>query len=138
MRAGFIGLGAMGVSMARNLHAAGLLVTCWNRTAARAQALAAELGITVAPDPAALAADCDVIVICVSADTDLLAVVDAALPGVRPGSLLIDCSTVASSTARECAARLATRGAHFLDCPVSGGVEGARLGTLAIRWVSMT
>jgi 3-hydroxyisobutyrate dehydrogenase len=132
MRAGFIGLGAMGASMARNLHRAGLLTGVWNRTAGRATELAAELQVSAAPDPATLAASCDVLVSCVSADADLLAVLDALLPGVRPGLLLIDCSTVASATARECAARLAARGGRFLDCPVSGGVEGARLGTLAI------
>jgi 3-hydroxyisobutyrate dehydrogenase len=132
MRAGFIGLGAMGVSMARNLHAAGLLAAVWNRSGEKATALAAELGVQAPATPAALASLCDVIVLCVSADADVLTVIDALLPGLRPGTLVIDCSTVASSTARECATRLAARGGRFLDCPVSGGVEGARLGTLAI------
>jgi len=132
MRAGFIGLGAMGASMARNLHRAGHLVAVWNRTASRATSLAAELKVTAAADPAALAATCDAIVCCVSADADILAAVDALLPSLRPGTLVIDCSTVSSATARECAKRVATRGARFLDCPVSGGVEGARLGTLAM------
>jgi 3-hydroxyisobutyrate dehydrogenase len=132
MRAGFIGLGAMGVSMARNLSRAGLLTHVWNRTFERATALADELHVTAASDPAVLAAACDVVVTCVAADADLLAVIDSLLPGAHPDLLLIDCSTVASTTARDCAARLATRGARFLDCPVSGGVEGARLGTLAI------
>jgi 3-hydroxyisobutyrate dehydrogenase len=54
------------------------------------------------------------------------------LPAIRPGTIVIDCSTVAAGTAREAAAKLATRGADFLDSPVSGGVEGARDGTLAI------
>jgi len=132
MKAGFIGLGAMGVSMARNLHRAGLLVAVWNRTAERAANLAAELGVVAATSPAALAASCDVIVSCVSADADVLAVVDAAAPAIAPGTLFIDCSTVAAATARDCTARLAPRGGRFLDCPVSGGVEGARLGTLAM------
>jgi 3-hydroxyisobutyrate dehydrogenase len=132
MRVGFIGLGAMGVSMARNLHRAGLLTAVWNRTPSRAAGLAEELKVGAPPDPAALAAVCDVIVTCVSADADISGVVDALLPAVRPGLLLIDCSTVSSATARACAARLAERGGRFVDCPVSGGTEGARLGTLAI------
>lgn len=132
MKAGFIGLGAMGVSMARNLHRAGLLAAVWNRTAGRATALAAELGIAAAGSPAELAASCDVIVCCVSADADVLAVVDALAPAIAPGTLVIDCSTVSAATARDCAARLSARGGRFLDCPVSGGVEGARLGTLAM------
>ena len=129
---GFAGLGAMGRGMARNLHKAGLLTAVWNRTPNRAAELAAELGVTAARDPAALAARADLIVICVSADADVLEVVAALLPGLQAGSVVIDCSTVSADTAREAARRVAARGASFLDAPVSGGVEGARDGTLAI------
>jgi len=129
---GFIGLGTMGRGMARNLHKAGLLRGVWNRSPASTQELAKELGVTAAADPAALAATCDVVVLCVSADADVLEVVDALLPGLRPGSIVIDCSTVSADTAREAGARLSARDVHFLDAPVSGGVEGARDGTLAI------
>jgi 3-hydroxyisobutyrate dehydrogenase len=132
LRVGFVGLGAMGLPMARNLHAAGLLAGCWNRTPARARALAAETGVPAAESPAALATGCDVIVTCVSADEDLLAVVDAMVPALQPGAVVADCSTVASATAREAARRLASAGAEFLDCPVSGGTEGAKAGTLSI------
>ncbi len=82
---GFAGLGAMGRGMARNLGKAGLLTAVWNRTASRATELAAELGVIAASDPAALAARCDVIVICVSADADVLSVVDALRPALRDG-----------------------------------------------------
>jgi 3-hydroxyisobutyrate dehydrogenase len=129
---GCIGLGAMGRGMARNLHRAGFLKAVWNRTTAVSQELASELGVIVASNPAELAAACDVVVLCVSADADVLAVVDAMLPGLRPGTIVIDCSTVSSDTARAAAARLADVGVEFLDAPVSGGVEGARDGTLAI------
>lgn len=132
VKVGFLGLGAMGAHMARNLHKAGFLHGVWNRSPAKAQALAAETGCQVAASPAQLAGDCDVLVLCVSADADVLSVVEALLPAVRPGQLLIDCSTVGSGTARTAAERLATRGAGFLDCPVSGGVEGARDATLAM------
>ena len=132
MQAGFIGLGAMGQHMARNLRRAGLLAGAWNRTAAKAESLAAETGCRAYRTPAELAAACDVVVTCVSADADLLAVVDAMRPTLRKGSIVIDCSTVAADTAREAAKRIAAVGSDFLDCPVSGGVEGARNATLAI------
>jgi 3-hydroxyisobutyrate dehydrogenase len=129
---GFIGLGAMGRGMARNLHRAGLLCGVWNRTADRALVLAAELGCVAAATPAELAAQCEVIVLCVSADADVLEVVDAIAPTLPAGAIVIDCSTVSAATAREAARRLAAHSVEFLDAPVSGGVEGARDGTLAI------
>jgi len=132
MRTGFIGLGAMGSSMARNLHRAGLLSGVWNRDAAKAQHLAAELGCAAPATVALLAAECETVVICVSADQDVLAVVAALAPELQPGGLVIDCTTAGADTARAAAAQLAARGVDFLDAPVSGGVEGAARGTLAI------
>jgi 3-hydroxyisobutyrate dehydrogenase len=132
MQTGFVGLGAMGASMARNLHRAGLLTSVWNRTPAKARALAQELGCEAAPTLGALAATCEAVVICVSADQDVLEVVAALAPGLRTGALVIDCSTVSAEAARSANAQLARQGVDFLDCPVSGGVEGARDATLAI------
>jgi len=132
MRVGFVGLGAMGTHMARNLHRAGLLTAVWNRTAEKARSLAAELGVAAPATPAELAAAIDALVICVSADKDVLDVVQALAPGLASGSLVIDCSTVAADTARRAAELLGKQGVEFLDCPVSGGVEGAREGTLAV------
>jgi len=132
MKVGFIGLGAMGQHMARNLHRAGLLTGAWNRTRTRTEALAAETGCRVFGTPAELAAACDFIVTCVSADEDLLTVIDALCPALQQGAIVIDCSTVAADTAREASKRLAAAGAALLDCPVSGGVEGAKNATLAI------
>ncbi|MEJ0037155.1 MAG: NAD(P)-dependent oxidoreductase [Gammaproteobacteria bacterium] len=132
MRVGFIGLGAMGSHMARNLHRAGMLAGVWNRSAEKARSLAAELGTAAPETPAQLAASADAIVLCVSADQDVLDVVNALAPGLKPGALVLDCSTVGSETARKSAEILAARQAAFLDCPVSGGTEGARDATLAI------
>jgi 3-hydroxyisobutyrate dehydrogenase len=132
MRTGFLGLGAMGAHMARNLHRTGLLAGIWNRTSPKALALAAELGCPAADSPAALAAHADAVVLCVSADRDVLEVVDALSGSMARGSLVIDCSTVSAETAREAHSRLRSDGVEFLDCPVSGGVEGARDHTLAI------
>ena len=132
IRAGVIGLGAMGAPMARHLARAGLLNMVWNRTRTSAETLAGETGAGVADGPEQLAASCNVILTCVSADPDLLAVVDRLLPGVKAGSVLVDTSTVSPATAREVAARLEKAGAGFVDAPVSGGVEGAKKGTLSV------
>ena len=132
MRVGFVGLGAMGMSMARNLHRAGLLSAVWNRTNEKAKTLASELGCQAPETLAALASSVDAVVICVSADDDVLQVVRALTPGMRKGSLVIDCSTVGAETARAACTLLQPGGVEFLDAPVSGGVEGAQNATLAI------
>jgi 3-hydroxyisobutyrate dehydrogenase len=132
MRAGFVGLGAMGAGMARNLHRAGMLTAVWNRTPSKATALAAELKVAAPATLADLAREVDAVVSCVSADADVLEVTRALAPHLKPGALLLDCSTVSAETARQAAELLEPKGVEFLDCPVSGGVEGARDGTLAI------
>ena len=132
MKTGFLGLGAMGLPMARNLHKAGLLAAAYNRTTDKAQALAAETGCAAAASVADLAGLCEAVVMCVSADADVLAMVDLLARADRPDLLVIDCSTVAGDTAREAARRMRAAGGRFLDCPVSGGTEGARNGTLSI------
>lgn len=131
MDTGFIGLGAMGAPMARHLHARGLLAVVGNRTAAKADALAAELGIASASAPEAFAA-CSRVMLCVSEDADVLENVEALATVLAPGSVVVDHSTVAAATARRAAERLAGRGIGFLDAPVSGGVEGARNGKLSV------
>jgi 3-hydroxyisobutyrate dehydrogenase len=129
---GFIGLGAMGAHMAHNLHQRGLLTTVWNRSSAKAQTLAAELSVHCADSISDLAEHAEVITMCVAADADVLQIVDSLIPSLPPGSIIIDCSTISADTARTAAHRLAEHGIDFLDAPVSGGVEGARQGTLAI------
>ncbi|MCH8895442.1 MAG: NAD(P)-dependent oxidoreductase [Proteobacteria bacterium] len=132
MKTGFIGLGAMGLPMATNLQRYGLLHGVWNRSAEKAAAFAREHGCLHAQTPAVLAAECDAIVLCVSADADVMALCRQLAGSLRAGALVIDCSTVAAATAREAAALLKKNAAGFLDCPVSGGTEGAIDGTLAI------
>jgi 3-hydroxyisobutyrate dehydrogenase len=132
MQTGFVGLGAMGAHMARSLHRAGFLTGVWNRTPEKAAVLAKELNCHAFTSLAELAANCEAVVICVSADEDVRAVVAGLDPGLSPRMIVMDCSTVGSATARDMHARLAQLGVGFLDCPVSGGVEGARAATLAI------
>jgi len=130
MKTGIIGLGAMGAPMARNLHQAGYLEVVWNRSPDKASQLAAELGVRVSDGPAALAAGCELVLLSVSANDDLLEVMRALLPGLRPGAVVLDTSTVSRETAIVAAAL--AQPADFLDAPVSGGIEGARQGTLAM------
>lgn len=118
--------------MARNLAAKGFLATVWNRTVSRAVRLAEELGVAVAGSPGDLAQQVEVIVLCVAADADVLEVVEALLPALRPGTIVVDFSTVSRETACEAARRVRARGGDFLDAPVTGGVEGAIQGRLAI------
>jgi len=132
MQVAMIGLGAMGTGMARNLAKTSYLTQVWNRTSSKAQALATELNVQAAPSIATLANQADIILICVSADNDVLEVVNTLLANIKPNTIVIDSSTVSSDTAKTAAQLLATKQAHFLDAPVSGGVEGAKNGTLAM------
>jgi 3-hydroxyisobutyrate dehydrogenase len=132
MQTGFVGLGAMGAPMARNLHRAGILTGVWNRTAEKAALLAKELHCHAFASLIELAGNCEAVVICVSADEDLRAVIAGLEPALSPNMIVMDCSTVGAGTAREMDTQLAALGVGFLDCPVSGGVEGARTASLAI------
>ncbi|MEZ6197423.1 MAG: NAD(P)-dependent oxidoreductase [Planctomycetota bacterium] len=135
MRIGVIGLGTMGAPMARNIRRAGFEVVVHNRTREREESLA-PLGVRRAESPAALAAEVDLVLVCVSDTPDLEQVLldpeHGAARGLRPGSLVVDCSTVAPGRTREIAETLRARGVGFVDAPVSGGSEGAERGTLAV------
>ena len=128
MKVGIIGLGAMGLGMARRLDQAGFLAGVYNRTAAKM----AEFNVIHYNQPAALAAEMDVILLCVSADKDVLEIVAAIASTIKPNTIVIDTSTVSSETAKQAAEQLAKKQAKFLDAPVSGAVEGAKNGTLSM------
>jgi len=133
-RVGFIGLGIMGGGMARNLLKAGFELRVWNRTASRMDELAAA-GASACASPAEVAAGSDIVITCVSDTPDVVQVIlgdDGVIEGARPGSLVIDMSTISPETTREIAEQLGERGIHMLDAPVSGGSEGAQRGTLSI------
>lgn len=133
-RIGFIGLGIMGRGMAANILRAGFPLTVWNRTPERTAPLAAA-GAQVAASPAALAAVSDIVITCVSDTPDVEEVIlgpQGVIHGARPGSLVIDMSTISPEATRRIAAALAERGVDMLDAPVSGGSEGAAKGTLSI------
>ncbi len=132
IKAGFIGLGAMGIPMARHIANAGLLVAVANRSPAKANALAQELDVPAPSSPMQLAPLCDVIALCVTADDDVLAITREIAAHVRPGTIVVDHSTVSSETARAAQAMMRKAGGDFLDAPVSGGVEGAKNGKLSV------
>ncbi len=132
IKAGVMGLGAMGGPMARHLAAAGLLQMVWNRTTSRALELAEETIVLAADNPEQLARACNVILTCVSADQDLLDVVGQLIPHISPGTVVVDTSTVSPATARQLSEALFEVSAGFVDAPVSGGVEGAQKGTLSV------
>lgn len=132
MRTGVIGLGAMGAHMAINFHRAGSLHRIWNRSRNKADAIAKETGVDVAESPEQLTEECELIITCVSRDEDVLSVIKRLSTTINSGTIVVDTSTVASDTAKQAAEILHKHGAHLLDCPVSGGVEGAKNGTLAM------
>lgn len=132
MKTGVIGLGAMGTGMAMNFHKAGQLHAVWNRTASKAADLAGQTGALLCESPEQLAAECELIIICVSRDNDVIEMVQRIAGTIRPEAIVVDTSTVSSDTAKQAAALLKLANAHFLDCPVSGGTEGAKNGSLAM------
>ena len=132
LRVGYLGLGAMGWPMASHLAKAGLLAGVWNRSADKTARFAQEFDVPALSTPAELAALCNVLLINVSADQDVLDVVRAAMPGIKPECIVIDHSTVSPQTARTLQFELAKLSATFLDAPVSGGVEGAKNAALSL------
>jgi len=132
MKTGVIGLGAMGAAMALNLHKAGHLHRVWNRTLAKSEQISRQTGVTIAHSIEELTAACELVLICVSRDQDVLEVVDKIASGIQPGSIVIDTSTVSSQTAQQAAAIIQAKGCDFLDCPVTGGVEGAKNAALSM------
>jgi 3-hydroxyisobutyrate dehydrogenase len=129
---GLIGLGLMGGPMGQNLLRAGFPVVLWNRTKAKADDLVRE-GARLAADPRAVAGEADVLITIVSdppALEEVLFGARGAIDALRPGSTLVDSSTVSPELARQIAAACAERGVDFLDAPVTGGTWGAKKGEL--------
>jgi 3-hydroxyisobutyrate dehydrogenase len=133
-KVGIIGLGIMGMPMARNLMKAGFEVTAYNRTAAKVDLLAAD-GAVKASSPKEVAAKNPVIITMVSDTPDVENVILGAsgiIEGIQPDAVVIDMSTISPQATRKIAARLKEKQAHMLDAPVSGGEGGAIAGTLSI------
>lgn len=140
MELGFCGPGLMGAPMIRHLLQAGHHVWVWNRTRAKAQALAAD-GARVVHTPRDLITHAQAVLLCVSDTRAVEEVVfglggllgdDTADAGAGRVRWIVDHSSIAPEETREFAARAAELGVGWIDAPVSGGVPGAQAGTLAV------
>lgn len=135
-RIGFIGIGLMGAAMVQRLLAQGFSVTAWNREPERLE-LVVPLGARAAVSPAAVAAESDIVMLCVlhtPAVRDVVLGPDGVAAVKAPaGGLLIDHSTIDPDATREMAGQLAgAAGWSWIDAPVSGGPQAAREGKLTI------
>ena len=131
----FIGLGTMGYPMAGHLSRAGHRVTVYNRTTEKALKWAKEYTGLCASTPREAAEDADYVFTCVGNDDDLRSVVlgkDGAFAGMKPGAVLVDCTTDSAQVARELAQKAKEMGLDFMDAPVSGGQAGAVNGVLTV------
>jgi 2-hydroxy-3-oxopropionate reductase len=128
-----LGIGLMGGPMAARLAAAGLTLRLWNRTRAKAEAIAGP-DVTVCETPAEAVAAADVAIVMLENGPVVERVLfeGGAAAAMRPGSVLVDMSSIPPAMARRHAAALAAGGVAHVDAPVSGGTVGAREGTLAI------
>ena len=134
MNVAFIGLGTMGSPMVINLLSAGHSVWVHNRTRSKEESVVAA-GAIATPSPQAAAANADIIITCVSDSPDVETVIlgDAGIiHGAKPGSLVVDMSTISPSVTRQVAQALQEKDIQMIDAPVSGGSEGAQKGTLSI------
>jgi 3-hydroxyisobutyrate dehydrogenase-like beta-hydroxyacid dehydrogenase len=134
LKVGYIGLGLMGKSIARNILKAGFPLTVHNRSRAAVDELLAE-GASAAGSPSELAAQVDVVFTNLpdSPDVELVALGEKGIiEGARRGLVFVDNSTIKPASARRIAEKLGTKGVLALDAPVSGGDIGARNGTLTI------
>ena len=134
MKIGFIGIGAMGRPMLRNLVTKGFAVVAYDLAPA-ALAAAVEAGARPATSCAAVAAESELVVTMLPSSSHVERAYLGAggvLEGIAAGRLCADMSTIDPATSQRVAARLRERGVRFIDAPVSGGVGGAEKGTLAI------
>ena len=126
----FLGIGLMGLPMAKNLLKQGYSVQAWNRTKTKAEALK-EFGATVSNTLEEIGS-ADIIITMLEAGPQVEAVISAALPTLKKGSLVIDMSSTKQSEAIELTQQLQKHNIRFMDAPVSGGVLGAEAANLAI------
>ncbi len=133
-RVAFLGLGAMGFPMSRNLLKAGFPLIVWNRTASKAQALASE-GASVAKTPREAVQGTDVVLLCLPTQVEVREILtrpDGVLAGVAKGKTIVDTSTIDPSASQELIALAKSHGVEMIEAPLSGGTVGAEAGTLTM------
>ena len=128
----FIGIGRMGWHMAAHLLRAGHRVTVCDAAPGVADQWVAEHGGSAAPSPAEAVRDCTYVITSLPADPQLRSVASGIIPVLSTGTVWVDHSTTSAQASRDIAAEVAAFGSQFLDAPVSGGVDGARNGTLTV------
>ncbi|MEZ0355048.1 NAD(P)-dependent oxidoreductase [Mycobacterium sp. SA01] len=134
MRVGFIGLGSQGAPMARRIVEGGYPLTLWARRAASVEPFA-DTAATVAATPQELAANSDLVCLCVVGDADVLEVATGdggVLSGLQPGGIIAVHATVHPDTCRQLAEQAAAQGVAVVDAPVSGGGPAAEEGKLLV------
>ncbi|HLH45734.1 MAG TPA: NAD(P)-dependent oxidoreductase [Acidimicrobiales bacterium] len=131
MQVGFIGLGAMGLPMVRNLLSAGHEVTVASRSRPPVE-IALQAGARDGVDPAGVARASQVTVLCVPDSPDVAQCVDAMVPELGPGKTVVDCSTIDPDVERAQHERVEATGAAYLEAPASGGTVGAQQGILTL------
>lgn len=134
-RVAFIGLGAIGMPMAQHLAKPPFDLTVWNRSADKARELAESTGAHAASTPGDAARAADVVITCLPSSGEVREILerpDGLLSAMSSGSILVDCTSGDPAESRDFAKTLAARGIAFMDAPVSGGVVGARDGTLTV------
>src|SRR5437870_2906033 len=131
LKVGFVGLGAMGLPMTRNLLEAGHTVTVASRSRGPVDA-ALKLGALDGGDPAGVARASEIVVICVPNSPEVVEVVDAMLAALGTRHVVVDCSTIDPDVERAQHDRVTASGAGYLEAPLSGGTVGAENGTLTL------
>lgn len=135
MRVAFIGLGAIGMPMAQHLAKPPFDLTVWNRTAEKAKEFEESTGAAAASSPADAVRTAEVVITCLPSSREVREVLERAdgiFAAMASRSVLIDCTSGDPAESRDFAKMLAARGIAFMDAPVSGGVVGARAGTLTV------
>lgn len=130
---GFIGLGVMGKAMARNILKAGFALNVHNRSQGKVEELVAE-GAKNGNSPAGVAASSEIVFTCLPDTPDVEYILfgpDGIVEGAKPGTVIIDCSTISAVSTVEFAGKLKDQGIDMVDSPVSGGPKGAIDGTLS-------
>lgn len=130
MKVGFVGLGVMGGPMAGHLVAAGNDVVVWNRTAAKSEPFVGKAH--VAASLSELAAECGVVFLCVNRTEDVRACLDVVWASAKPGTLVVDHSTISPTGAIAFHQQSETKGFRFFDAPITGGSMGAQKGALTV------
>ena len=128
----FLGLGVMGYPMAGHLASAGHEVSVWNRTTSKAITWAEGHAGVAKDTPSEAISDAEFVFFCLGDDPDVVAVFDDLESALTPGMIVVDHTTASADLARSLFQRCESKGASFVDAPISGGQAGAENGQLTI------